>query len=289
MQGQADPLAGWRPLIGYGPDLQQAPLRAARAAAPGRPEASGWQADRAHQLLLDRWLETGLAGLVVSAALAAAVAQALRRRFRAGVAAAWPRGESFFPRSESFFPRSESLALACALGAWLVHLQLSFALTGDRALAWVWIGFALAGSRVAATTSEPRRASATGIWPLLLAAILFAGGACAIRGGPAGEAEHLFTGGQQRYAQALATADGAVAGLIDAAKLFERAAMRRPYDTDAALAAASAWIEAAHSGGDRTHVVRARQWLDASAAMDPGDPRLQAVRTRIEQMNGSPF
>ena len=58
------------------------------------------------------------------------VAYALMRRWRA--AAADERGET--------------VALAIALGSWLLHLQTSFALTGDRTLAWIWIGFALAAS-----------------------------------------------------------------------------------------------------------------------------------------------
>ncbi len=265
LSGQADALQRWRPWIGYGPDQQQAPLRLQLSGL--RPDAAVMQADRAHQLLLDRVLESGWLGLAAGLALCLLVAARL-----------WPRLWQA-PSAD----RTEAVALACALGAWLLHLQMNFALTGDRTLAFVLIGFALAppGARMAS--------SARG-WPLLHASamlVLLAGAAFALLG-PAVQAERIFVAGQQRYAQAL-TAEPVPAArqLTDAARLFEQVAALRRFDTDAALAAASAWIEAAAISGEQANIDAARQWLARARAVDPRDPRLQPVEERIARVQAA--
>ena len=67
IDGQADPLARWRPLIGYGPESIEPALTRYRSANLNSNwhEQAGWDrwADRAHSRLLDRLLETGLLGL----------------------------------------------------------------------------------------------------------------------------------------------------------------------------------------------------------------------------------
>ena len=269
VHGVVDPLRRWRPVMGFGPDLQQAPLRTKLSGM--RSDVAAWQADRAHQIALDRTLETGCLGLATGLALCLLVAMTLLQRLR-GVSPAL---------------NGEVLALTCALGIWFLHLQLSFALTGDRSLAWILIGFALAaGGRGDNPTPAPRMAK---IWPVLLALGLFAGAAISVRGGRAGAAERLFTQGQQRYAQAMAS-EPAVAqtNLIEAARRFERAAWIRPHDSDAALAAASAWVEAAAIARTPALIEKAQHWLDKAAAMDPRDPRLQPVAERIGEVRGPP-
>lgn len=67
IDGYSDPLARWRPLVGYGPESIEPALTRYRSADLNSNwhEQAGWDrwADRAHSRLLDRLLETGLLGL----------------------------------------------------------------------------------------------------------------------------------------------------------------------------------------------------------------------------------
>ena len=145
LAGEPDAQASLRRWVGHGPDGQQPVLAAARARVPGvREEAAGWDADRAHQWALDRALEGGALGVLAGLALAAVVAVRLQRARRD-------------PRTHA-----EATALCLALGAWAVHLQAAFALTGDRVLGWICIGLVLAlaapaDSRTAARLGRRRR------------------------------------------------------------------------------------------------------------------------------------
>lgn len=261
LHGRVDPLQSWRRWIGYGPDQQQAALRPQLAGL--RPDAAALQADRAHQLVLDRALESGWLGLAAGLALCLLVAARLWQRLRGE-----PSGE-----------RAEAAAVAGALGAWLLHLQLNFALTGDRALAFVLIGFALAA---------PTAPTAVRGWSQLLRAVsmlLLSAGAAFVLLGPAVQAEQVFAAGQQRYAQALAAEPAdAARHMTRAAYIFEQAAALRRFDTDAALAAASAWVEVAAISGDPACVDAALAWLERARKVDPRDPRLQPVEERIARV-----
>jgi len=282
LHGQTDAADALRPWLGYGLDLQQPALTQASAATPGaRAETDGWTADRAHQAIVDRALEMGVAGLIASLLLVLAVLRALH--------VGW--------HSDSARRRREALVLAVALAAWMLHLQTSFGLTGDRTLAWVWIGMALALAR-----REPASAESLDVanrscgWSLralgiasgaaLLYAALGAGGwlspAPTARLAPALQAEREYAAGQAAYAQAMATTGaGASSSMTTAAEAFERAAQLRRHDRDAALAAASARIEAAALSASVDDLARARGWAHAAGRLAPGDPRLAPLEQRI--------
>jgi hypothetical protein len=289
LRGEADGGNALRPWLGFGLDLQQPALTVASRFTPGaRAEADGWVADRAHQAVVDRALEMGLAGLVASLLLVAAVLRALRIGWRSGDARR----------------RREALVLGIALAAWMLHLQTSFGLTGDRTLAWVWIGMALAlGKREparadAAERTSDRAATSNGwlIWSqralgivsgaALLYAALGASGHLSpeltARIAPALQAEREYASGQVAYAQAMAaTGVSATRNMTAAAAAFERAADLRRHDRDAALAAASARIEAAALRASADDLAKARSWADAAARLAPGDPRLMPLQQRI--------
>ncbi len=288
LRGQPDRHDALRPWLGFGLDQQQAALQAAAASAPaGRSEADGWTADRGHQLLLDRALEMGMAGVTAGLLLILAVTRALWRGWR----------------SEDAGRRREALAIGVALAAWLLHLQASFALTGDRTLAWVWIGMALALGRPDPATcghngqsdrsgaSPGWQAAAVRVLALGLAAglLLAAAGAggwlpppLSTRIAPAVQSERAFGAGQAAYAEAMATTGaGAVRQMTAAAAAFEQAAALRRYDRDAALAAASARIELAALSGSAEEATRARAWLAAVRRIAPNDPRVAVVEVRI--------
>jgi O-antigen ligase len=287
LYGQSDRQHALRPWLGFGPDQQQAALETAAASlATGRAEADGWIADRGHQLLLDRALEMGVLGLIAGLLLMVAVTRALWR--------AW--------RSNDPGRRREALALGAALAAWLLHLQVSFALTGDRTLAWVWIGMALAlgssdppappDSRGDRFGTSPRwrawmqRGLALGLAGGLLLGAAGAAGwlppALSARIAPALQSERAYGAGQAAYARALTTTGaGAAREMAIAAEAFEHAAALRRYDRDAALAAASARIELAALSGTIEDVERARAWAAAVRRIAPHDQRVAAVDARI--------
>jgi len=185
--------------------------------------------------------------------------------------------------------RAEALALAIALGAFALHLQVNFALTGDRTLAWILIGCVLGLPRRGLSASAPLRAQPIALFAIQvgIAAVLFAG-AVAIGGGvrglnPAMDAEREFLAGQQRYVAAMADSSQAAAqSFAQSAQYFEAAGRLRRFDTDAALAAASAWIEAAQSAMDPKPLESARYWLSAARAIDPREPRLKPIDARLQ-------
>lgn len=256
LRGQADRLAHWRPWIGYGPDQQATPLQRALAQQPRRDGTQDWQADRAHQGVLDLLLQSGLIGLLAACWLLLTVLAALAKR-----------------RAEP-----EALAIAAALLAWMVHLQAGFPLTADRTLAWLLIGWALAPGLPA--PGQVWRVACVALAPLLAAAALAQGGL-----GPARhfnvalEAEHAFAEGQRLYALALQRR-GHEDGFRDAAAAFVAELAFRPYDRDAALAAASAYAESAVRGGPGSAAAAARL-LRLVEPLDPSDPRLPAIRARL--------
>jgi hypothetical protein len=288
LHAQPDRHDALRPWFGYGLDQQQAALQAGMVSAPaGRTGADGWTADRGHQLLLDRALEMGMVGVIAGLLLILAVARALWR--------GWC--------SDDPGRRRQALALGVALAAWLLHLQASFALTGDRTLAWVWIGMALAlGSPDPATSGHKGQSDRSGASPgwrtatarvlaLGLAAGMLLGAAGAggwlsppplARVAPALASERAYGAGQAAYAGAMATTGaGAVRQMAAAVEAFEQAAALRRYDRDAALAAASARIELAALSGTIEDVERARAWVAAVRRIAPHDPRVAAVDARI--------
>lgn len=277
LYGHPDPLPALRPWLGFGLDQQQAPLAAARAGIAGRADASGWEADRAHQWLLDRALEAGLAGILSGLVLLLAVVRSLWRGARSADADA----------------RREAVCLAIALGAWLLHLQAGFALTGDRTLAWVWIGLALAMDerRTHAAPMDIRAPYAglalrIGLAGCLLTGALAAAGrlpAAALQQlAPAWVAERQYVDGQQRYARALAAEpELAARELVASAQAFEAALALRRFDRDAALAAASAWIEAAANGAGPSALHQAQGWLARLQAIGTDEQRLLLLRSRI--------
>lgn len=274
LSGAPDRWASLRPWTGYGPDQQQAAL-AAGADRPGaRADAVGWEADRAHQAVLDSWLETGVIGLVAALVAVLVVASALRRALDD-------------PRT-----RGEARWLALALGAWALHLQAGFALTGDRILAWACAGCVLGMSL------RPRQALPAGV-PLRTVAGLFAGGLLLLAAAasslvpeawrqalaPALSAESAFAQGQARYAQARAQGGApAGAGFAAAAEAFEQAASLRRYDRDAAWAAASARIEQAAAERSPAALARAEDWIEAASRLAPRDPRLAPIRARAAEV-----
>ena len=286
-QDRADSRPALRFWFGYGPDQQQAALaRVAQVGAGARPEARDWTADRAHQGVLDRLLETGLFGLLSSLILIWAVARALRQALDGAAAR-----------------RQEAAALGLALAAWLLNLQASFALSGDRSLAWIWIGCALglaagrshSGSESTAR-SEPRLAWLR--WSTM--SVLVLGALAAAQWlpaplqrwlAPALVSEQEFVAGQQHYLQALVAAPGDSSALLQSsAQAFERAATLRPHDRDAAFAAASAWVELAATAADPAALEKAGVRLARLQRSAVADPRLlpleQRVRTVSAQLSG---
>jgi len=287
LHGQSDTLTGLRPWLGYGPDQQRPALAAARTQSSfGRPESQSWDADRAHQWLLDRALEMGLAGILAGLLLTGLVVRACLRSWR----------------STDIDIRLEAYALAIALGAWLLHLQASFALTGDRTLAWVWIGFALALGREAggqlSATAAPQSAKQLWLSRLLrsVSAVVLLSGALAAIGllpsallaqwAPALTAEQRYVAGQNHYLRALSSAEPAAAAqaMTDSAQAFEQALALRRFDRDAAFGAASAWAEAAAAGASPSPLPRAQHWVDRLSAIAADDPRLPPIRSRIAEV-----
>jgi hypothetical protein len=276
-EGRPDSSPALRLWFGYGPDQQQAALDdVGRAGTGARSEALSWAADRAHQGLLDGLLETGLFGLVASLILIWAVACALRRGLDAGGSR-----------------RQEAAALGLALAAWLLHLQASFALSGDRSLAWVWIGCALGLVSDAARKSDasaPRLVARFGGLRMPVMGLLLLGALAAAQWlpvrlqqqlAPALASQNEFVAGQQHYLQALTSAPGESAALLRAsAQAFERAAALRPHDRDAAFAAASAWVEAAAAAGDPVALDTARRRIAQLQQSARGDPRLVPLTQR---------
>lgn len=275
LYGQPDPTPALRPWLGFGPDQQQAPLAAARSPLGGRAEAAGWEADRAHQGLLDRALEMGLIGVLSGLLLVLAVAGSLLRSWR----------------TDDVDQRREAICLALALGAWLLHLQAGFALTGDRTLAWIWIGLALGGLPADAPSAGRPAVRGGLILRIGLALLLVIGGLAAggllpdaqlRRLAPALAAERDFVDGQQRYARALAAEpQRAAVELVASAHAFESAAGLRRFDRDAALAAASAWIEAAANGAGPSALQQSERWLQRLQAIGTDEQRLAPLRARI--------
>lgn len=271
LAGGRDGLRAWRRLVGYGPDQQRPALDARLAGAPAaRADAAGWEADRAHQALLDGLLQFGMLGLAAAAWLAFVVVRALRQALaQAG-------------------QRAEALALAIALGAWALHLQFAFALNADHALALLLAGAALGLQAPALAHSR-----AAGLPLAALLAVAACAGFAAGRGewgarlAPAQAAERAFALGQADYAVGLVAGESRPSLLRRAAQHFERAAALSRYDRDAALAAASAWIEVAAnaSGAPATAAQsQSRRLAGAVARMTPSEPRLAPLRARIEQV-----
>lgn len=296
--GRVDNLRPLRTWLGYGPDQQQAALAASSGVvAGGRDAAQGWQADRAHQGLLDRLLETGVLGLLALCVVAVSAIVALRRGWR------------------SEHCRPEAMALMVALGAWMLHLQASFALTGDYVLAWVLIGCAWAMGRGDArqidseapsssfhqNNAMKRTTSHAQVFAILLRAGM-AGflllGALAVaswlpmswleRLTPALVADRHYIEGQQQYLHAVtSTSTESPELLLDAARDFERAADLNRHDRDAAFAAVSAWIEAYAAGADESALHRAQIRLHQLEQAAAGDPRLVPVQARVSGLMGT--
>lgn len=249
LRGNADPHSGLRPLIGYGPDQQAAVLNHSRAATTsGRSETRGWQADRAHQYWLDLLLQRGIAGLAAALLLGAVV---LRCAWRD-----WHQGR--------WTPQHSALALG--LLAYAIHLQASFALTGDALLGWIWLGLVWSGLRGAAggrAIPLPLRVlpaallalgaiTAVGLAPARIETALF----------PALASERHYLAGQSAYASAMsATAPAARIDLERAEAEFGRALALQRYDTDAALALAVAQTELAVRTADSQRAVQVRAQL----------------------------
>lgn len=253
-RGETDPRVAWRWLVGHGADRQSGTMDAALSRQALRPDAAGWRADRAHQAVLDRWLEAGLVGVLAMAVLALVVVRSLWRA-----------------RSVAITP-----FLAVALLAWALHLQFAFALTADRTLAWLLIGLALQPS---GPSLAPRRPLAA-----RLAALVLLGGAALAMGfgpaalNPARAAETAFREGQAYYRIALAS--GAAADYTAAAQAFSLALAHDRHDRDAAFAAASAHAEACVRGSAAD--CRATESLLARGErLAASDPRLPELRARI--------
>lgn len=256
LQGHADALALARPWIGYGPDQQAAPLQRALAQQPKREGTRDWQADRAHQGLLDLLLQYGVIGLLAAIWLLQAIASSL-----------WRRREG-----------PEALAIAAGLLAWAVHVQAGFPLTADRTLAWLLVGWALAP--VLRLPGSPwRGARATLALGLLVASLALIGVGPARHLNTARAADLEFAEGQRRYAQALQS-ESAQHDFRSSAAAFAAVLALRPYDRDAALAAASAYAESAVRG-DRASTAAAERLLKLAEPLDPTDPRLTAIRARL--------
>lgn len=272
LAGGVDPLRPWRQLVGYGPDQQRAALDPRLAGTqPARADAAGWEADRAHQALLDTLLQFGLLGLACAASLLLAIALALRRAIA---------------RREH---APEAWMLALALGAWALHQQFAFALNADQALALVLAGAAL-GLDPSAGTRSRRAALPVALLLAAVAASAFDAGrnSPGARLAPALAAERAFALGQSDYAAALADSASRPRLLRRAALHFERAVALRRYDRDAALAAASAWVEAAASergGAAAQALASARHFMTAVARMTPAEPRLAALSARVEEVS----
>jgi len=99
---------------------------------------------------------------------------------------------------------------------------------------------------------------------------------------PALAAERDFVDGQQRYARALAAEpQRAAVELVASAHAFESAARLRRFDRDAALAAASAWIEAAANGAGPAALQQSERWLQRLQAIGTDEQRLAPLRARI--------
>lgn len=127
-----------RPLFGSGPDTQRIVLPAEIDEAFERRHGSEELHDRAHNLLLDTWVTSGLAGVLALGALLLAIG----RRLRAGI------GDQLMPR-----------AVAAGLLAYLVHLLFAFGEPTLDPVAWLLAGLTFAAiERSATATATAARA-----------------------------------------------------------------------------------------------------------------------------------
>lgn len=133
-QRQSDDWQHWRPLLGYGADLQVLPLRETAAASL---RVHGADPDRAHQLLLDLLLRHGVLGVLLL------------------LAGLWVLGRQLRPSSScDDHERDWRRAVAVGVMAWLLSLQTAFALSADALFAALLLG-ALSVQRPPAAVQSP--------------------------------------------------------------------------------------------------------------------------------------
>ncbi len=234
--GNPDGLAGWRWLIGYGPDAID-PVLASRL-----PEGPAQQArpDRAHQQIIDLYLSRGLLGVL--AGLAVLVWLALRWRD--------------LDASNDLAARLPFVALA----GWLVAMQLGFALTADKSLAVLWLALLAAprpGGGFIGDGSNVRAAFAAALLaPALLMSIQ--------RTPPAAIVRH-FDLGQQAYVDGLEERKpvSALRQLAEAERRFALAQRLDPYQGELALARVTAAVAIARrtTAAQRVLCALEHQWL----------------------------
>lgn len=279
VEGRADSRNWLRPWIGHGPDQQTAVLDQRRGAlASGREETRAQRADRAHQWGLDLLLERGLLGALAALLLLGAVLRDLigppgpRQHLAAGI---YPCGPPVG-------------VLWLGLAAYLLHLQAGFALGADHLLAWLWLALAWPSwHRCAAdgarwmSLAGPMLAACLGV--AAVAAAGLAPPAVERRVFPALASERAFEAGREAWIRAGSVADaGGWTGYRDAAGYFEQSLLLRPQDDDAAIGAASAWLESARRGGPGGR--RAEQLLKGLEARRVHPVRLQPLTDLLRQL-----
>lgn len=235
-----------RPLLGAGPDAQRIVLPAAIDDEFEREHSSEDLHDRAHDLVLDTLLTTGVVGAVALGALLVAVG---RRVVDAARTSAVGR------------------ALAAGLAGYLVHLLTAFSEASLDPLAWLLAGAAVAVASTAAPA--PRRRPGR----------LLVAGACAL----AAAAGAVWAGGEvvadRRLADAL---DERAAGTpTEAMFTLDDARATAPARFDILQARARLAEELRNSGFAIDLEVSALADLDAALAIAPGDPDLLIDRASV--------
>lgn len=258
--GAQDGLAGWRWLIGYGPDSID-PVLASRI-PPGPAQQA--RPDRVHQQLLDLYLSRGLLGLLAGLAILSWLV--LRwRDLDAG---------------NDLGARLPFLALA----GWLVAMQLGFGLTADKTLAVLWLALLAAPRAGGGFIGDGGYARAAFAAALLAPALLMS-----FQRTPPAAIVRNFELGQQAYVQGLEEAKpvSALRTLAEAERRFALAQRFDPYQGELALARVTAAIAIARrtTAAQRVLCALEHQWVVIE--QDPiTAERARAARAQWELIGG---
>lgn len=182
--GRVDPLAAWRPWIGYGLESIEPVLTRRRDADLNRYEARGWDrlADRTHNRLLDRWIALGWPGVLLGLALASLPLVGLLRadadsRRHAVAAGAWVAFgiDGLFGVPHAAIDLAGALALgallnagpgSCAVAAGRTGFRLALGAVACLAVALSWRSLQPAAPTLAQLAARPSYSALPGLMVL---------------------------------------------------------------------------------------------------------------------------
>jgi len=258
--GAQDSLAGWRWVVGYGPDSLD-PVLASRI-PPG--PAQDARPDRAHQQILDLYLSRGALGLLAGLAILGWLVMRWRD----------------LDAGNDLGTRLPFIALA----GWLVAMQLGFGLTADKTLAVVWLALLAAPRAGGGFLGDGSYVRAAFAAALLAPALLMS-----FQRTPPAAIVRNFELGQQAYVQGLDEAKpvSALRTLAEAERRFALAQRFDPYQGELALARVTAAVAIARRTTAAQRVLCALEHQWAVIEQDPiTAERARAARAQWELIGG---